>query len=246
MKVIRNLFMGLFCIGFTFLTVIPSASAARTPIQYMMKRMNYMQGTWYGVENPYDTVTFNGGLFNGKQIVGFENLAGGGGDFGCTMVVQQDGEERNIALNAQNLGSVNNPYHQYLRINNILYTRSQTPLYGESVGGIFLGMPVAQVVELYGQPDLTEKQRSRVIYAYTKLGMMLDIRDKIVQQIRIFSLGDRKLDTTLLDCNSSLDEFKEAYGLSEVNMRGANSIGKGEYLWFNEYPQSIVLSLYWN
>lgn len=162
------------------------------------------------------------------------------------MVVQQDGEERNIALNAQNLGSADNPYHQYLRINNILYTRSQTPLYGESVGGIFLGMPVAQVVELYGQPDLTEKQRSRVIYAYTKLGMMLDIRDRIVQQIRIFSLGDRKLDTTLLDCNSSLDEFKEAYGLSEVNMRGANSIGKEEYLWFNEYPQSIALSLYWN
>ena len=29
-------------------------------------------------------------------------------------------------------------------------------------------------------------------------------------------------------------------------MRGANSIGKEEHLWFNEYPQSIALSLYWN
>lgn len=246
MKVIRNLLMSILCISFAFLSFTSPVSAARTPIQCMMRRMNYMQGTWYGVENPSDTVTFNGGLFNGKQIVGFENLAGGGGDFGCMMIVQQDGEERNIPLTAQNLGPADMPYHQYLRINDILYTRSQGPLYGESVGGIYLGMPVGKVVELYGQPDLTEQQRGRILYAYAKLGMMLDIRDGIVQQIRIYKLGDRKLDNTLLDCNSSLDEFKEAYGLSEIKMGAANSIGKEEYLWFNEYPQSIVLSLYWN
>ena len=246
MKVIRNLVMSILCISLAFLSCTSPVSAARTPIQYMMRRMNYMQGTWYGVENPSDIVTFNGGLFNGKQIVGFDNQAGGGGDFGCTMIVQQDGEETNILLNAQNLGSADNPYHQYLRINDILYTRSQGPLYGESVGGIYLGMPAGKVVELYGKPDLTEQQSSRVLYAYTRLGMMLDIRDGIVQQIRIYKLGDRKLDNTLLDCNRSLDEFKEAYGLSEIKMRGANTIGREEYLWFNDYPQSIALSLYWN
>ena len=88
MKVIRNLVMSILCISLAFLSCTSPVSAARTPIQYMMRRMNYMQGTWYGVENPSDIVTFNGGLFNGKQIVGFDNLAGGGGDFGCTMIVQ--------------------------------------------------------------------------------------------------------------------------------------------------------------
>lgn len=67
MRDIRKLFMSILCISFISLFFISTVSADRTPIKFMMKRMNYMHGIWYGVQDPSNTVTFNGGLFNGKQ-----------------------------------------------------------------------------------------------------------------------------------------------------------------------------------
>lgn len=98
MKTIRKLFMSILCISFISLFFVSSVSADRTPIEFMMKRMNYLQGTWYGVKDPSKTVIFNGGLFNDKQIIGFENLVGEIGDFDCTMIVKEVNNQKNIYL----------------------------------------------------------------------------------------------------------------------------------------------------
>lgn len=253
MRSIHKLLAGLFFGSLMFLSFISTTSAERIPIQRMMQFMNLVQGIWYGVENSSDIITFNGGLLNGNRIIGFEDIVGAeeviGGDYIGKMVVKKDGEDKIIAMRAQNLSPSdrpNYPYHQYLRLGETTYSRSPVPLYGESVGGIFLGMPVAKLVELYGLPDMTERKFGYEYYAYIKLGMLLDIKMGIVQQIRIYRVGNRKLDNTMLDCNNSLDEFRKAYGFSTISKTGSNSIkGKEEFLWFKDYPQSIALSLHW-
>jgi hypothetical protein len=49
-----------------------------------------------------------------------------------------------------------------------------------------------------------------------------------------------------LQVNSPLSEFQRRYGLPKLpiagNDGGPNRIGDGEYLWFTNYPNSIMLS----
>ena len=108
-------------------------------------------------------------------------------------------------------------------------------------------MPYQDVVKLYGTPDMIENSsngpRSFKI-GYSKIGLTVRFSFSIVDNITLYSYGDRKLDKSLLNSHNSLDEFKAAYGIEKFHEKWSNSIGNGEYIWFNKYPQSIALSTY--
>lgn len=234
-----------FPILFLLLMLAPTAFASKMSFEWTLKKLNRLQGIWYSIEDPSQTVSFDGGKFEGNQVVSFDDVAGGSTTFGCKMVLVENGYMRTRHLFVQDLGR--DTPHQYIAIDGIPYRKTKEPVYGESVGGIYLGMPYQDVVKLYGTPDMIENSsngpRSFKI-GYSKIGLTVRFSFSIVDNITLYSYGDRKLDKSLLNSHNSLDEFKAAYGIEKFHEKWSNSIGNGEYIWFNEYPQSIALSTY--
>jgi hypothetical protein len=216
------------------------------PAEFMLSTLNKIQGTWYDNSgNP--RYTFNGNLLNRNKIVGFYDAAGGGSNFGVKMRILVDGAYNDMKVSFSSLSSDQSRYHQYMTVNDNVYRRTPRARYYESIGGIYLGMPISDVYQLYGQPDVNQTDRHLHKVGYSKLGLMLDVRANIVAQITIFTYGDRKLDRTGLSASSSLDEFTEAYGMQRpAGLGHANAIGYSEYIWIKDYPRSVTLSLYCN
>lgn len=226
------------------LLIVPTAFASNMDFSLAMKRLNMLQGTWYSIENPSQSITFDGGKFQGNKIVALRDVAGGGGTFGCELDFIEDGSMKTRHLSAQDLGA---EPHQFIAIDSVPYRKTKEPVYGESVGGIYLGMPYQKVFELYGSPDIIhefEGSPRAFEIGYTKIGLSIRFIFSIAEGITLYSYGDRRLDKSLLSCDNSLDEFKAAYGIEKFHEKSSNSIGNGEYLWFDRYPQSITLSTY--
>lgn len=225
----------LFSISFLAI-VSSSAFAGVMSMDWTMKRLNYMSGTWYDMLGRPSCV-FRGSTLNGNRILGFLNAAGGGGNFGVTMRFSNG----DMFAAFHNLSPNPSFYHQYMTIGGATYRRTPNPMYYESVGGIYLGMPSYKVTELYGQPDLYNGYSA----GYSKLGLEVNIREGIVWQITIHNYGDRKFDRSGLDANNSMEEYANAYGINNP-VKFANSIGYGEYIWLDKLPYSVQLSLFSN
>jgi len=214
--------------------------------EFFMRTLNRLQGTWYDA-NGNPAFRFNGNLLNGYKIIGFYDAVGGGSDFGVKIRLLMNGGYRDLDAGFASLREDRNTYHQYMTVNYKTYRRTQQPQYYESVGGVYLGMPIENVYALYGQPDVDQTDRYIHHVGYSKLGLMLDIRNSIVTQITIYTYGDRRFDKSGLSAASSLYEFTNAYGMQrEAGIDRANSIGYNEYIWIKDYPKSATLSLYWN
>ena len=60
--------------------------------------------------------------------------------------------------------------------------------------------------------------------------------------------GNRHFDRTNFNCENSLSEFKAAYGFKQMPRAGQGVdlcyTRPGEYMWFNDYPNSITLTTY--
>jgi hypothetical protein len=226
------------------LTFIASvASAEQMSAESLMAVLNKVQGTWYDTAgNP--SFTFDGGTLNGYRITGLFDPAGGSSDFGAKIQLLVNNHYQMFPVSFQGLSSNKNIYHQYMFADGQAYRRTPQERYYESVGGIYLGMTRNQVLALYGQPDVDQNSSM----GYSKLGLMLDVRNSLVQQIKILAYGDRRMDRTGLSATSSVAQYANAYGMNRVPSPngGANAIGYGEYIWFAAYPQSVTLSLFWN
>lgn len=213
---------------------------------YIMHELNRMQGTWYDT-NGKEAYVFSNGYVNGNKITNLYDLAGGSSDFGCKLDVIVGGISETWKLSFTNLRNGPAEYHQYMDINGASYRRTPAERYFESVGGIYLGMPIEQVKALYGQPTITKDNGHGMCdLGYANLGMELDIRNNIVTQITIYSYGDRAFDRTGLTAKSSPSEFARAYGMSRTPGQFASKIGNNEYIWIRSNYQSATLSLYWN
>ena len=111
------------------------------------------------------------------------------------------------------------------------------------------GMTIEEVINKYGKPTFDS---SRTIWKYTKLGLELGIDSHIINYIKIYNTGDRRFDSSGFNCSNSIAEYKQQYGIERKltgtrrNLEGAYSIGYNEYLWFNDYPNSVTLSVFWN
>lgn len=252
MKKIVQSFLTLFLT--LFLSCFSSVALADLPPDYFMnKYIPALQGTWYDTKgNP--VFTFKDRTLNGCPIVGITNVAGGGGDIGFTLRIAEKTGVRDLRLSFENLAADSRVYHQMLYTNERAYRRTPRLQYYESVGGLALGMTEQEVEQKYGKPDtIYTINRVATKWIYTNLGLELEFRrGKILEAIRIYNTGDRRFDRTGFNCSNTLTEYQQQYGFkrkltgTKRDLQGANGIGNNEYLWFNDYPNSITLSVFWN
>ena len=215
-------------------------------MEYQMRDLDYMQGTWYDVSGR-EAYLFSDGNVNGNKIENLFDVAGGGGNISCKLSVIVNGNPEVWKLSFTNLSNGPSSYHQYMVIDGNTYRRAQHPRYYESVGGIYLGMSRDQVISLYGNPSLVKDYgHNTVAIGYANLGLELDVRDNIVTQITIYPYGDRAFDKSGLNANNTASEYANAYGMNRQPGDYATGIGYYEYIWYKNYPKSVTLSLYCN
>lgn len=219
-----------------------------------------VQGKWYDSEGNV-VLDFQGNTVNGCAIVGAYHPAGGGADFSCIIrIVEADGY-RDLPVICESLRK--DSYHSHIIFNGdnlddskgILLMRTTDARYYESVGGIGIDMLGKDVIAKYGKPDQIQPKKDRAgntraeIWTYQKLGLQLSMRHQRVWTIKILKNGNRHFDRTGFDCANAPYEFQVAYGFNRVpkaGQYGAYSVGHGEYMWFEDYPNSITLSTFWN
>ncbi|MFV0637036.1 hypothetical protein [Mitsuokella sp.] len=219
--------------------------------------LSKLQGQWYDAEGNV-VLDFQGRTVNGCEIVGAYHPAGGNSDFSCIIrIVEADGY-RDLPLICESLRK--DSYHSHVILNKdnmddskgTMLMRMPQARYYESVGGIGLDMPAAEVVAKYGRPDKIQKSKTWKTldtWQYQKLGLELTMRHQRVFIIKMYRNGNRHFDRTGFNCANAPYEFQEAYGFRQApkaGQYGAYSVGHGEYMWFDDYPNSITLSMFWN
>lgn len=254
-------FIGVF-ITFAMLCF---CSVAMAEYDETTRVLSFVQGKWYDAEDNV-VLNFQGNTVNGCPVIKAYHTAGGGGDFSTNLRILEAGGYRDIRLSCDGLsinGDYSKNYHAHIVLNydgrdaskGILLSPTKTPRYYETVGGIGIDMPAKFVLDHYGKPNKIKKDKGGVQeWYYKKLGLMVSMEHNVVHRIKIFKGGDRRFDRSGLGCNNTLSEFKNAYGFnrmpivpqSEYSTGGAFSVGYGEYLWFDDYPNSIELNTYWN
>lgn len=230
------------------------AMAAYDPTPGILSKL---QGRWYDEEG-HVVLDYQGNTVNGCTIVGAYHPAGGSSDFSCIIRIVEAQGYRDLPIIGENLGKGN--YHSHVILNGdnrdsskgTMLMRSTETQYYESVGGIGLDMPEKEVLAKYGRPDKIQKTNPRGgldVWQYQKLGLELTMRHQHVFIIRMYQNGNRHFDRTGFNCANAPYEFQSAYGFSRVpkaGQYGAYGVGHGEYMWFDDYPNSITLSMFWN
>lgn len=216
-----------------------------------------LQGRWYD-ENGNVALDFEGNTVNGCPIVGAYHPAGGSGDFSCTLRIIENESYKDLFLICSHVGKPD--YHSHIILNGAygdaskgaMLLRTKTAQYYETVGGIGIDMPANEVLAKYGKPDISRIWRGipgEYLWKYNRMGLELVMRHNRVERIRILKNGDRRFDRTGFNCVNAPYEFQEVYGVRYApgaGPFGSFEIGHGECMWFDEYPDCIELSTYYN
>lgn len=115
------------------------------------KVLTYLSGDWYDAKGN-KAVTIENGQLNGKPIIAAFDLAGGTGHAAATYRVKENGTYRDYHMSLRGEG-----IHKTLVVDKKSYRKTPTPQYGETVGGLYLGMYENEVEELFGKPNSTYK-----------------------------------------------------------------------------------------
>lgn len=245
-KGILLLFTGLMLLGFS--------SMAMASYDPTAKVLSKLQGQWYDKEGNV-VLDFQDNTVNSCPVIGVYRVAGGGGDFSCIVrIVESDGY-RDLPLDCDCLYP--DSYHPHVILKgyakdgskNTLLLRTLEPQYYESVGGIYLDMTEEAVRAKYGNPDTIIPKTNGAVWSYQRIGLELTMMYQRVHSIRIYRNGNRRFDRTGFNCENMPYEFQSAYGfrgLPKAGVLAGYKVVPGEYMWFNDYPNSITLSMYWN
>lgn len=213
-----------------------------------------LQGKWHDI-NGNAILNIQDNTVNGCAIVGIYQPSGGESDFSCIIrIIEADGY-RDLSVIGENLQ--NDSYHAHIILNGNNQTNRESTLLMkteaakcyESVGGIYLDMTEKEVLTKYGNPDQIQHLKSWInldTWKYEKLGLELTMRYQRVWIIKIYKNGNRHFDRTGLNCANEIYEFQFAYRFNRIpraGQYGAYSVGHGEYLWFDNYPNSITMSM---
>ena len=214
-----------------------------------------LQGTWYDLKGK-PALIFDGMSVNGCPIVGIYRVAGGRGSASFLLRISEKTGYRDLDMSVDFLDEDPTKFHQMLSCDGVGYRRTPYPQYYESVGGLGLEMSEDDVLARYGKPDevttTTKWKPKETTWMYSKLGLKLKFLYGELWSITFYKYGDRRFDRTGFNCSNSLDEYKEAYSLPYTELWGYRSvphphhIGHHEYLWFEDYPNSVTLNLYWS
>lgn len=249
-----------FMAAVMFVSLLVSSSIAMAYYDATPKILSKLQGAWYDADGNV-VLNFDGDTVNGCKVVGAYHPAGGSSDFSCTLRIVEAGGYRDLHLDCEHLES--DSYHAHVVLNfsyddpskGTFLLKTKEPRFYESVGGIGIDMLPSQVTFMYGAPDsiVPEKTANGCVFGekwmYRKLGLQVEMRFGRVAAIRIFKYGDRHFDRTGFNCANAPYEFQEMYKFYKcptAGSEGAFPVGHSEYMWFDDYPNSIVLNSYWN
>lgn len=235
----RSLFAAaaaLFCF-FMGIGLCGAAPAASSDVW-----LQRLSGSWYDGTGR-EVLVIENGRINGQTVREVRSLAGGNPGSGIFCLA--DGTEIYLAW-------IGDDGHRLLRANEggeLLPSRA--PEYFESVDGIFLGMREAEILDRWGEP---EKRPAMQYWQYISKGVDLYFTGDVVTGIRLHATSSLHFLRSGLKGTSSLESYQKFYGWQQMptlpigpymNMRG-NSIGHGEYLFFDAYPISVLLSVFPN
>ena len=99
--------------------------------------------------------------------------------------------------------------------NKTVLHRSEYIKYFESIGGVYIGMSEKDLLKLYGEPTRKEYVNDFLKdYWYDDDKWKIRLFGEFVGSITIFKDGTRKFDRTGFDCNTSIENYLNAYQYS--------------------------------
>lgn len=222
----------------------PLAFAAHQmmPASLVEKFLDSKAGTWYD-EDGNKVLTITGTAVNGCPVVGGYDFAGKLA-VGHIVIREQDGE-RVLKLNT--VGSGN----KFLALDDkVVMQRSVHPMYSDSVMGIYLGISKKKTVQKLGAPDQTYPYWSGECFVYRKYGMNIEFLHNMAVRITLQRGYPWKLDNSGLSCEHPISSYQQVYHFNKTPYAGQSggfAFGTdSEYMWFDKYPQELVLDVYNN
>ena len=215
----------------------------------VLRNLNPVNGNWYDEQGNKVLVIANG-YINGCKVVDGFDFAGGRGQYGVYRIMEGSGP-RDITIEKLT--------DKMIKVdNNTILKSTASASYFESVNGIYLGMAESDVVNKIGSPNNVVTNAVRPIWVYNNLGISLQMESGRVVSISMKNNGKWFFDRSKLNYRNPISDYVRAYHLaatpkvlsSEDRKRGSigwgHKIADGEYLWFDYYPESIQLSIFWN
>lgn len=206
------------------------------------KVLTYLYGDWYDAKGN-KAVTIENGQLNGKPIIAAFDLAGATGHAAATYRVKENGTYHDYHMSLRGEG-----IHKMLIVDKKSYRKTPTPQYGETVGGLYLGMYENEVEELFGKPDSTYKNHGSLTWTYEKKGVKVVFLDGMAVDIDILNGSPLFFDRTGMNCSNSMEDYYKQYKMKSMPKKeyGCSPIGNDEYVTFVKYPNEIGLTVYNN
>lgn len=217
-------------------------------IEDTLRNLNPINGDWYNDQGRKE-LSIHDGYINGCKVVEGFDFVGGRGAKGVYRIIEDVGP-RDITIEKLT--------DKMIKVdNNVILRNAPSQLFYESVNGIYLGMPDSDVISKIGKPDII-KNNNRIIWEYKNIGLSIMFESGAVISITMKNNGKWFLDRSKLNYRNPIEDYVKAYKFKNTPkpltleqrkkgyIGGAYSIVKGEYLWFDYYPESLTLSIFWN
>lgn len=205
-----------------------------------------LDGAWYDSEGQL-VLTIRDGYVNGCKILSTFDFVGGNPG-ACTLRIEEAGGFKDLHVGFYTYDATDT--HNYLVLEGKrALRRTLKPRYFESIGGIYIGMSQKQLRELYGSPSRENEGE----WYYDKEELTVEFLGDLVSSVSIFLHSPLHFDRSGLKCDSSPAAFQKYYQLDRLpkeqlppgESEVPYAIGHGEYIFFNPYPKSVGLTIYY-
>lgn len=162
-------------------------------------------GTWTDIHGGR-TLEIAPRAVDGDLLDGMYDVAGGGVKGAVKAVLLHEGQP----VTEQISWNVMSPNYKILVYGSQVYCRL-TGKHFESVDGIYLGMEMREVRQLYGEPDCEDGRFPYQSWSYVKEGVSVYFYGGIVDGIRIKKGSRKTFDRSGLNADSSRDSYAAYY-----------------------------------
>lgn len=206
------------------------------------KFLSSKSGTWYD-EDGNKVLTITETAINSCPVVGGYQFVGANA---CGhIIIREKNGTRDLKI--MRVGC----WDKFLVLDDeVPLQRSKQPMYSESIMGIYLGISKKGVVKKLGVPDQTYPYRNGECFVYRKYGMNLELHGNMVTRITLQRGYPWKLDRSGLTCEDPITTYQQVYHFSRKAYEGAQggfAYGTdSEYMWFDKFPQQLVMDVYNN